>query len=205
MSRGEPVLRTARMVLTPVTDADAAPLHAHWNHPLVRRHLWDDEPVDHAAVAAVTATSEADFRRAGYGMWALRRRDASGADGKSDDLIGVCGLRRGCGTTTVGRTETTVDVVEIVFSVDRAHWGHSLATEAARAVLDYAFTDVGLDRVVGGADPSNGASLSVLHRLGMHPTAPLTIDGRTYPYYASYARARDVGGRHDKSTRCGSP
>jgi RimJ/RimL family protein N-acetyltransferase len=40
-----PTIHTARLVLTPVTERDLAPLHAHWNDPQVARWLWDADPV----------------------------------------------------------------------------------------------------------------------------------------------------------------
>jgi RimJ/RimL family protein N-acetyltransferase len=46
-------------------------------------------------------------------------------------------------------------------------WGQGIATEAARAVLDFAFDALGLHRVWATADPENVASVRVLEKLGM--------------------------------------
>jgi hypothetical protein len=40
-----PTLHTARLVLSPIGNHDHAPLHAHWNDPLIARWLWDANPV----------------------------------------------------------------------------------------------------------------------------------------------------------------
>jgi RimJ/RimL family protein N-acetyltransferase len=56
------------------------------------------------------------------------------------------------------------------------HWGHGYATEAARAVLAYAF-DGGLDRVVAVTAPANTASQRVCLRVGM------VHRGQTKAYY----------------------
>jgi len=56
------------------------------------------------------------------------------------------------------------------------HWGHGYATEAARAVLAYAF-DGGLDRVVAVTAPANSASQRVCLRVGM------VHRGQTNTYY----------------------
>jgi RimJ/RimL family protein N-acetyltransferase len=44
LSAMPPTLATARLLLTPVEDADLAALHAHWNDPQVGRFLWDACP-----------------------------------------------------------------------------------------------------------------------------------------------------------------
>lgn len=141
------MLRTPRLVLHPVGDADVAQLHRHWNNAEVGRHLWDGGPIPEPTVREVVAASERDFARAGYGIWAIRRLP----DGP---LLGTCGLRE---------ADTQV---ELLFSLDPACRGHGFATEAARAVLDRA---VRVGGVVAFTDPDNLASQRVLARLGMTP------------------------------------
>jgi aminoglycoside 6'-N-acetyltransferase len=51
--------------------------------------------------------------------------------------------------------------------------GRGLATEAARAVLDMAFDDIGLHRVYAQLDPRNTASKNLCLRLGMRQEAHL--------------------------------
>jgi RimJ/RimL family protein N-acetyltransferase len=145
---------SARLRFRRATADDVAALHAHWNAPLVRRYLWDDQEVALETVRAVVAASAADFARAGFGLWVLS--DAQGA------LVGMCGLRPVEGTAEV----------EILYSLEPARWGSGLATEAAAAVLTYAFDVLSLPRVLGGIDEPNVASRRVLERLGMRPTPP---------------------------------
>ncbi len=56
------------------------------------------------------------------------------------------------------------------------HWGHGYATEAAAAVLSYAFAS-GLERVVAVTAPANKASQNVCLRIGMKHC------GQTNRYY----------------------
>jgi RimJ/RimL family protein N-acetyltransferase len=49
-------------------------------------------------------------------------------------------------------------------------WGNGYATEAARAVIDYAFSDLGYDALVAGARVSNPASRRVLEKCGFQWT-----------------------------------
>jgi len=54
-----------------------------------------------------------------------------------------------------------------------AHQGRGYATEASRALLDFAFETMGLHRVVGRAEARNLASARVLEKLGMRLEARL--------------------------------
>jgi RimJ/RimL family protein N-acetyltransferase len=62
---------------------------------------------------------------------------------------------------------------EIGFTFHPGHQGHGYATEAARAVLRHAFTELGLHRVFGRLEPRNLASARVLEKLGMRREALL--------------------------------
>lgn len=114
--------------------------------PQVRRFLWDDHPVGVTTVREVVAASELTFARAGYGIWTLRHPPHG-------RIVGSCGLR-----------ETAEGEVELLYSLDPDVWGRGLATEAARAGLDYAQC---IGHVVAYTDPGNLASERVLARLGM--------------------------------------
>jgi len=50
------------------------------------------------------------------------------------------------------------------------HWGKGFATEAARAVIDYAFENLCASRVVSGARVVNAASRNVLEKCGFQWT-----------------------------------
>jgi ribosomal-protein-alanine N-acetyltransferase len=45
--------------------------------------------------------------------------------------------------------------------------GHGYASEAARAMVDYAFESLGVGRIVALTEHTNGASIAVMHSLGM--------------------------------------
>jgi RimJ/RimL family protein N-acetyltransferase len=62
---------------------------------------------------------------------------------------------------------------EIGFSFDPAYHGRGYATEAARALLAFAFDGMGFHRVIGRLEPRNTASARVLEKLGMRCEAHL--------------------------------
>lgn len=90
------------------------------------------------------------------------------ADGK---FLGRCGLR----------PDSEAPETELAFAFARAAWGRGIATEAARAILEWGIAN-GLQRVVSCALANNGRSQRVLEKVGMlrtgeRPTAygPLVL------------------------------
>ena len=73
----------------------------------------------------------------------------------SGDLIGCCGLRPYRG----GK-------YEIGFHLRPQFWGKGYATEAATAVIDYAFSVLKAEALFAGHNPNNVASSKVLLKLG---------------------------------------
>jgi RimJ/RimL family protein N-acetyltransferase len=65
--------------------------------------------------------------------------------------------------------------VGLFWAVAPEHRRHGIATEAARAMIAYAFDDLRLARIVATTDHDNPASIAVMRRLGM------TIDRNPFP------------------------
>ncbi len=106
----------------------------------MRKFLWDDRPVSwEQAQAALDSAS----------LWTVLAKGGG-------HVLGCCGLRPIAGE----------DDMEILYALTAAGWGQGLATEAASAVIRYAFDVLGLRRIVGRANPLNPASWRVLEKLG---------------------------------------
>jgi RimJ/RimL family protein N-acetyltransferase len=77
----------------------------------------------------------------------------------SGGIIGCCGIAKLDGETP-----------EIGYWLGVPFWGKGYATEAARAVIDYAFGKLGYDTLLAGARVSNPASRRVLEKCGFQWT-----------------------------------
>lgn len=73
-------------------------------------------------------------------------------------VIGVCSV------------EQREEGVELGYWFGADYWGHGFATEAARAVIDHAFADLGHQVLQSGARVSNPASRRVLEKCGFQWT-----------------------------------
>ena len=142
------VLTSRRTTLEPLTPDHLDAMHALWTDQGVRRYLWDGRVIPVERAAEVIAASQGDFHKNRYGLWAI-------VDNESGRIAGFCGLR----STEHGEPE-------LLFGLWPRFWGKGLATEAAQAVLSYAFA-LGHPDVVAATDVPNDASARVLERLGM--------------------------------------
>ena len=71
-------------------------------------------------------------------------------------FIGCCGLR----------PHGDTGVFELGFHIVREHWRKGFATEAAQAVVEYAFDKLRATKLFAGHNPKNTASGKILMKLG---------------------------------------
>jgi len=74
-------------------------------------------------------------------------------------FLGYCGIRP--------LTIEKVEEIEMGWHTRRHCWGRGIATEAALACRDLAFTRFGIERLVATIDPTHTASLRVADKIGM--------------------------------------
>jgi [ribosomal protein S5]-alanine N-acetyltransferase len=67
--------------------------------------------------------------------------------------------------------------VELAFAFGKGYWGQGLAYEACLALIDYAFLDLKLPRLVGGALAGNRRSINLHRRLG-YTITPAPLDSK---------------------------
>jgi ribosomal-protein-alanine N-acetyltransferase len=155
------ILTSRRATLQPLSPDHVDEMHALWTNQGVRRYLWDDRVIPRETVTAVISASQADFAAYRYGLWAI-------VENQSGRIAGFCGLRSGFVEARSGQGTGAACAAppELLFGLWPRYWGKGLATEAAQAVLSYAFA-LGYDEVVAATDVPNDASARVLERLGM--------------------------------------
>jgi ribosomal-protein-alanine N-acetyltransferase len=148
-------IRTGRLEIRPFTIADVAEVHVAYSDPDVgwplapggvSRSLDDTREV----VAAILRFHEGSE---GLGPWAV-------VELASGSVMGDCGLFRCEDAWAYGE-------LELAYRLRKEAWGRGLATEAAAAVLRYAFEEMDAPRVVADLDAGNAASLRVLEKVGM--------------------------------------
>ena len=160
MSLSTPSLHTARLRLRPFNDSDADALFALHSNAYVLRY-WDAPPWSERARAERFLTASRQMAEEGTGT-------RLAVDRVSDEaFIGWCSLTR---------WNPDYRRAPMGYCLDEAAWGHGYATEAARALLEWAFDTLDLNRVQAETDTRNGASAHVLEKLGFRREGTLRED-----------------------------
>lgn len=155
-----PTLHTARLRLRPCEDSDADDLFALMRDAHVLRY-WDAPTWSDRARADLFIAGCRQLAKDGTGARVVVERASDGA------LLGWCHLT---GWNPGYRSAGTGYVLA------SAAWGQGYATEAARAVLDWAFGALDLNRVQSETDTRNLASARVLEKLGFQREGTLRQD-----------------------------
>lgn len=148
-------LTTERLLLRPFTADDLAAIYA----VLSRSEVWQYDP---GKPRSYNETREVlqrwidEFDQHGFGRFAIINQ----ADGT---LIGYCGLQ----WLLLDHGIYKSPEVEIFYALSPEYWGQGYITEAAKAVIHFAFTDLKLKRIVSTAVGANQRSLGVMRRVGM--------------------------------------
>jgi RimJ/RimL family protein N-acetyltransferase len=145
-------LRTERLLLRRWRESDRLPFQKMNADPRVMEFL--PEVLAPDASDQLIGRIEAHFDGHGFGPFAVELLE-SGA------FIGFAGL------FTPAFDAHFMPAVEIGWRLAFDYWGKGLATEAARAALEFGFNDVGLEQVVSFTVPANLRSRRVMQKLGM--------------------------------------
>ena len=144
-------LATARLRLRPMRFDDVEPLLDLFGDPQFME-AFQSPPFSRPEMEAWVRRNLEHQERWGYGLFALIHAE-------SGELIGDCGLET---IELHGGTET-----ELGYDLRRDMWGHGLATEAALAVVRYAFDELRLPRVISMVRAHNVRSARVAEKVGM--------------------------------------
>jgi RimJ/RimL family protein N-acetyltransferase len=173
------VIRIERLLLRRWRESDREPFAALNADPEVSRYLAG--PIDRVVSDRFIERIEAQWKREGWGLWALE------VPGRAD-FIGYTGL-------WPADFLAGGPAVEVGWRLARQHWGHGYATEAAREALRFGFEAVGLDEIVSFTVPANVRSIRVMEHIGLRhdPSADFDhprVDARVHPELARHVLYR---------------
>jgi RimJ/RimL family protein N-acetyltransferase len=156
------VLETERLILKPIDETSLDAFEVFMADPEVMRFI-GGETLERDEVEIRLGLMRERFERDGFGHFVLTRKD----DGR---IVGRAGLLvwNVPEWTITTRAEAQGEYeIEMGWTLGREFWGNGYATEAARAIQEFAFGELGLDRLISLIAPANVASAAVATRLGM--------------------------------------
>jgi RimJ/RimL family protein N-acetyltransferase len=145
-------LTTARLILREFVEADWPAMLAYQRDPrYLQYYEWTDRtPDDVQRFVQIFLDQQEEHPRRKIQL-AVVLRDTG-------QLIGNCGIRK----ASVGAHEA-----DIGYELAPDHWGHGYATEAARAMVAFGFTELHLHRISAWCIADNIGSVHVLEKAGL--------------------------------------
>lgn len=159
------LLTTERLLLRHLHFLDGEPMYRIFGDAEVMR--FGDGVQTREWVHHWLHTSLQRYQQWGFGPYAV-------VDRHSQEVIGYCGLF--FFADVGGQAE-----VELGYRLARSAWGSGYATEAARAVRDYAFDTLCLRRLIALIDPGNLTSVRVAEKIGMRYEKEVMFEGYSHP------------------------
>lgn len=144
------ILETQRLILREYRMEDFDALYTILSDPVTMQHY--PKPYDENGTRRWLAWSLDNYRKYGFGLWAMELKE-TGA------FIGDCGL-----------TIQNIDgesLPEIGYHIHKDYWRRGYGSEAARAVRDWAFRNTPYDCLYSYMTASNIASQSTARAAGL--------------------------------------
>ena len=146
-------IATERLRLRPFVEADVEDVWPIVSDPTFPVHMsWSAHADRSETRAFIQAQTDAIASDTGV-TWALVH------DGRAVGAIGLAGIRWQLNALRV-------DHAELGYWLARPLWGQGLMTEAARAVVQFGFDDLGLHKITVGCLPENPGSQRVIEKTG---------------------------------------
>jgi [ribosomal protein S5]-alanine N-acetyltransferase len=167
--RDRKLITTERLRGEAVTGAHLKRLHARlYSDEEVMANLGGETLTMERSQASITRDLN-HWAQHGFGTWAFFRRT-------DDALIGRGGMY--WYVRPEGRTPG------LLYHLCSEHWGQGFATEMARTALAIGFDEIGLERVMSWALPTNLGSQRVLEKCGMRHVYDDTFAELPHRFYA---------------------
>ena len=137
-------------------------------HAVLMGEIDGSEPATRERSRQAIAERDARFEEDGFGVLAVVRLDDDRLIGRvSLDIWNRVDWTSGWTTAQLGEDAE----IELGWMLLREVWGHGYATEAAAALRDHAFGELGVRRLISLIHPENVRSIRVAERLGaVHET-----------------------------------
>jgi len=148
---GTRILQTERLTLRPFLEEDAEAMFDNWaSDPEVTKFLsWPTYKSIDDAHAILNLWLES-YDNPEFYQWAIVLKE----------------LGQPIGSISVVNLDNRVDLAEIGYCIGKTWWGQGIMPEALKAVMQYLFEVVGMQRLEPGHDPENSASGAVIRKCG---------------------------------------
>lgn len=151
------ILITDRLILRTWKHSDVMLMANINSDPLVMEHFSSTQ--DMTATQAAIDRINQHYEKFGYTLYAVETKD-------TQEFIGFVGLNNPQ-FEIPNFQPYSMPIVEIGWRLSSKHWNKGYATEAAYAVLNYAFTELNLNEIISFTVIANTKSRHVMEKIGL--------------------------------------
>lgn len=168
--KGTQRIVTDRLILRRFTKKDAEDMYIWASNPNVVKYLSYQPHKSTKDSKSILRKWIASYRKQDTYNWAIEYKS-------------IC-----IGNISVVSREENGYICHLGWQIDEKYWNQGLVTEAAKAVVDFLFTEVGCDRISSAYDTRNVGSGRVMQKIGMK------YEGCLRRYY--YQKDGSIGDRN---------
>lgn len=159
-------IETERLKLCPFESTDLDLLHKTFTDPFVRKYLWDDEIITVEQTQEILLANEQKYNNNKWGLWKVMHKN-------DNSYVGFAGL-------WIFFDEAQP---QLLYGVLPGKSKAGYATEASRAMIDYAFEMLKFDYLIASCDTLHIDSRKVCERLGMKHIKDEDMNGKMTSFY----------------------
>ncbi len=149
---GTKTIETERLILRKFRIEDAEEMYENWaSDPEVTRFLTWPAHANVEVTKRVIMDWLSRYEDGGYFNWVMELKE-------NGSVIG---------NISVVKLKENIEAADMGYCMSRAYWGKGLMPEALKAVMDFLFDEVGLNRVASCHDVNNPKSGRVMEKAGM--------------------------------------
>lgn len=146
-------LETDRLLLRRFVNEDAAAMYKNWasDNEVTKYLMWPTHSSQEISQGVIKNWVDS-YSNKSYYQWAIVLKD------NGDEPIG---------SIAVVNMDEDVSMVHIGYCIGRTWWHEGITSEALKAVMDFLFDVVGVNRIESRHDPRNPNSGKVMKKCGM--------------------------------------
>ncbi|NND51352.1 MAG: GNAT family N-acetyltransferase [Flavobacteriaceae bacterium] len=144
------MIETERLLLREINLDDKEALFKLHSNPAVQKYTGEPVVKSIQEMEQAILTRNPDYKKYGFGRWATILKSEK-------QLVGWAGLAY----------LPEFDEIDLGYRFMPEYWGLGIATEASRAILNYGFDSLKLDKIIAIAMKENKASIRVMEKVGM--------------------------------------
>jgi|GEM_PF-560485 [ribosomal protein S5]-alanine N-acetyltransferase len=152
--KSQTILETERLYYRPFAEADLEQLYQLYSDKEVMEHIPMEKAmgkkIDKTAIKEMLDFYIRHQQEYGYSHWAAFEKE-------TDEFVGRIGIHK----------EKKPSTVMAGYIIRKEFWGKGYATESMRAIIDWAFSNTDVSKIIGATVPEHRASIRVMEKVGM--------------------------------------